>query len=123
MSTSLTENLWQWCVLATPLQQLLGMNVAATNQWTLDVQLVVDAKQNRRGNWVGRQRLLALGARSLVVGVMVKKRRHRVVAVVVVVDANGFQLAVELAVELAVALGARSLVVGVMVKKKRHRFF
>ena len=45
MSTSLTENLWQWCVLvAAPLQQLLGMNVAATNQWTLDVQVMADAK-------------------------------------------------------------------------------
>ena len=52
-STSLTENLWQWCVLATPLQQLLGMNVAATNQWTLDVQLVVDAKPKTAGE-IGR---------------------------------------------------------------------
>ena len=29
--TSLTENFWQWCVLATPLQFILGNNVAATN--------------------------------------------------------------------------------------------
>ena len=57
---------------------------------------------------------LALGARSRV---MVKKRRHRVVAVAVV--ANGIQLAVEQAVESAVALGTRPPVVGVMVKKIR----
>ena len=59
--------------------------------------------KNRRGNWVGCQRLAGLAV------------------VAVAVDANGAGLAVELAVELAVALGARSLV-GVMVKKKRHRF-
>ena len=37
---------------ATPLQQLLGMNVAATNHWTLDVQPVVDAKQKTAGEIV-----------------------------------------------------------------------
>ena len=61
--------------------------------------------KNRRGNWVGCQRLAGLA----------------VVAVAVAVDAHGAGLAVELAVDMAVALGARSLVVGVMVKKKRHR--
>ena len=45
MLTSLPENFWQWCVRATPLQRLLGINVAATNLLTLDFQRVVDAKQ------------------------------------------------------------------------------
>ena len=49
MSTSLMENLWQWCVVANLLQQLLGLNVAATNLWTLNVQPVVDAKQKTAG--------------------------------------------------------------------------
>ena len=52
-STSLTENLWQWSVLATSLQQLLGLNVAATNQWTLDVHIVLDAKQKKNAGEIG----------------------------------------------------------------------
>jgi hypothetical protein len=53
-STSLMENFWQrqCCALATHLQQLLGMNVAATNLLTLDVQPVVDAKPNTAGEIV-----------------------------------------------------------------------
>ena len=91
ISTSLTENLWQWCLLATPLQQLLGMNVAATHQWTLDVQPVVDAKQNRRGNWVGRPRLAGFAA-------------FAVVAAAAAAVALGCQRLAGLAVELAVAV-------------------
>ena len=50
MSTSISENIWHWqpwvqpCVLAFVSQQLLGINVAATNEFTLEVQRVVDAK-------------------------------------------------------------------------------
>ena len=44
--TSIPENFWQWCVRAIKLfQRSLGINVAATNLFTLDFQLVVDAKQ------------------------------------------------------------------------------
>ena len=49
-TTSLMENLWQWCVLAIALQQLLGMNPAATNQWTLDLHIVFEAKHLRRSH-------------------------------------------------------------------------
>ena len=49
MPTSLMENLWQWCVVANLLQQVRGLNVAATNLWTLDAQPVVDAKQKTAG--------------------------------------------------------------------------
>ena len=96
MLTSLMENLWQWCLLATHLQQLLGMNVASSNQWTSMSNRYLMPNKNSRGNWVGCQRLAGLA----------------VVAVVVAINAHGAGLAVELAVEVAVALGAISLVVG-----------
>ena len=48
--TSRMENMWQFCCfLATLLQLILGLNVAATNVCTLDVQLVVDAKPKTAG--------------------------------------------------------------------------
>ena len=64
--------------------------------------------KNRRGNWVGCQRLAGLAVVAVALGC------QRLAG-----------LAVELAVELAVALGTRSLVVGVVVKTLQncHRFF
>ena len=72
-----------------------------SNRWSMP-------NTNRRGNWVGCQRLAGLAVVAVALGC------QRLAG-----------LAVELAVELAVALGARSLVVGVAVKtlQDRHHFF